>query len=238
MKIHTQNCKNNLKDLGRQLDSIITYTNEQQEEIILHDELYSVDLNTNANILKSVMKELDLETTVDIPLGTVLHYELGIKSESEQDFEYLNYGNYVVYKSEKQEDTNTYLLTCYDKMLYSMRNYEDLGITYPISIKNYLYTIGVKLGITVQASNFQNQNMMIPAELYLDSQGNDLGYTFRDVLDEIAQATGSIICINENDMLEVRYPTVTNDTIDESFLKDVNVNFSEKYRSYQFNSSK
>ena len=62
----------------------------------------------------------------------------------------------------------------------------------------------------------------------------DLGYTYRDILDEIAAATGSIICINNNDKLEVKYSTSTGDTIDEEYLKDVNVNFSEKYRTNKF----
>src|SRR5690606_8927730 len=51
----------------------------------------------------------------------------------------------------------------------------------------------------------------------------------RDILDEIAQATGSLICLNENDEIVVKYPTQTNDTIDEDFLKDVNVDFGQKY---------
>ena len=56
-----------------------------------------------------------------------------------------------------------------------------------------------------------------------------MGYKFRDVLDELAQVTGSIICINNDDELEIRYITETNDTINEDFFKDINVNFGEKY---------
>ena len=140
------------------------------------------------------------------------------------DYEMLNYGNYVVYKSEKQEDTNTYKLTCYDKMLYSMKQNEDLGVEYPIKIKDYLVALGNKIGLSVANTTFYNQDMKIPSELYLGQE-----YTYRDILDEIAQATGSIICLNENDEIVVKYPTKTNDTIDEEFLKDVNVDFGQMY---------
>lgn len=217
MKAHTIDFKNQLTELGRELRGVITYNNTELEE-----EIYSITPHYNADLLKSVMKQLDIELSVDIPLNTIINCQIGIKVNN--NYEMLNYGNYVVYKSEKQEDTGTYKITCYDKMLYSMKKNEDLGVDYPIKIKDYLIALGNKIGLSVANTTFYNQDMKIPSELYL---GQD--YTYRDILDEIAQATGSIICLNENDEIEVRYPTKTNDTIDEEFLKDVNVNFAERY---------
>ena len=217
MKAHTTGFKENLIELGRELRGVITYGNTTLEE-----EIYSITPHYNADLLKSVMKQLDIELSVDIPLNTIINCQIGIKVN--EQYEMLNYGNYVVYKSEKQEDTNTYKLTCYDKMLYSMKKNEKLEIEYPISIKDYLNAVANKIGLSVATTTFYNENMKIPSELYL---GQD--YTYRDILDEIAQATGSIICLNENDEIQVKYPTKTNDTIDEEFLKDVNVNFAERY---------
>lgn len=213
MKSHTSDFKNQLTELGRELRGVITYGNT-----ILEDEINSITPHYEADILKSVMKQLDLELTVDIPLNTVINCQIGILVGN--DYEMLNYGNYVVYKSEKQEDTNTYKLTCYDKMLYSMKQNEDLGIEYPIKIKDYLIALGNKIGLSVANTTFYNQDLQIPSELYLGQE-----YTYRDILDEIAQATGSIICLNENDEIVVKYPTITNDTIDEDYLKDINVDF-------------
>lgn len=225
MKQHTADFKNELTNMGKRLDSIVTYG-----QTTLHDELYSASLHYEGSILKSVMKQLDLECSVELPLNAVINYQLGVKVGN--NYEYLNYGNYVVYKVEKQEDKKTYKITCYDKMLYSMKDYEDMNIVYPISIKDYISAICLKLGISFKSylDNFANNSKEIQNELYLDTNGNSLGYTFRDVLDELAQVTGSIICIDEaTDMLEIRYPNQTNDTIDEQFLKNINVNFGEKY---------
>lgn len=213
MKVHTSNFKSQLTELGRELRGVITYGN-----VTLEEEIYSITPHYNADLLKSVMKQLDLELTVDIPLNTVINCQIGILVNG--DYEMLNYGNYVVYNSEKQEDTNTYKITCYDKLLYSMKQNEDLGITYPISIKNYLNAVANKIGLTVASGTFYNQDLQIPSELYLGQE-----YTYRDILDEIAQATGSIICLNENDEILVKYPTITGDTIDENYLKDINVDF-------------
>ena len=113
-----------------------------------------------------------------------------------------------------------------------MVEYENMNITYPITIRNYINTICQHLGLTFKNVNdtFANYDKEIQNELYLDSEGGDLGYTFRDVLDELAQVTASTICINEvDDELEIRYINDTQDTIDEEYLKDINVSFGEHY---------
>ena len=210
MKQHTDEFKQELINMGKQIDSIITYTNNNQE-VTLHDELYAVTPHYEANLLKSVMKQLDIESSVDIPLETVVNYKFGVKVGN--DYEYLDYGNYVVYKSEKKEDADTYLLTCYDKMLYAMKDYENMNITYPITIRNYLNTICTYLGLNFanNGDTFANYDKEIQSELYLNyndetEEYEKMGYTFRDVLDELAQVTASMICINNNDELEVKYP--------------------------------
>lgn len=230
MKIHTSNFKNGIKEFGRQIDSKITYTIDNEEIELGSEDLNSVSPHYESAILKSTMRQLDIDSNVEIPLETVINYQFGLKVGNE--YEYLNFGNYVVYNVEKQEDTNSYKITCYDKMLYSMKDYESLGITYPITIRDYLSAICSHLDLTFknEEDEFANYDKEIASELYLDVNGNSLGYTFRDVLDEIAGATGSTICINEDDdELEVRYVNETNDTIDEEYLKDINVKFGEKY---------
>lgn len=217
MKQHTQDFATDINKLGREIDNVITYGNTT-----LRNELYSVTPIVESNILKSVMKELDVETSVDIPIGTEINYQLGLKVGN--DYEYLDYGNYIVYKSEAQKDTKRYKLTCYDKMLYSMKQNEDLGVTYPITIKNYLTAVATKIGLTLKNTSFNNESVSIISERYVGLQ-----YTYRDILDEIAQATGSMIIINSDDELEVKYPSNSGVTITEESLKDVNVEFGQKY---------
>lgn len=226
MKAHTQDYKNNLKGV-KEIDSIITIGNTE----LTSDQINSANLHYEGNILKSVMKQLDLVLTEPLEVGTELNYKLGVKAEDDDNFEYMDYGQFIVKEIEKQEDTNTYKLTCYDKMLLSMKNYEDMGITYPITIKNYLGEVCTYLGLTFANSNdtFPNYDKQIKKELYLDEDMNSLGYTFRDVLDEIAQATASTICINDDDEVEVRYITNSGDTINEEFIKNTRASFDELY---------
>ena len=229
MKAHTSNLKNQIKTMGRELDSKISYTLNGVNVELGKEQLNSITPTYQGALLKSVMKELYIDSNVYIPEKTILNYQFGVKINGE--YEYINFGNYVVYKAEKQEDTNSYKLTCYDKMLYSMVDYEKMDITYPITIRDYIKAICDKLGLTFAnaSDTFANYDKQIQNELYLDENENGLGYTFRDVLDELSQVTASCICINGNDEVEIRYINDTNDTIDEEFLKDVNVKFGEKF---------
>lgn len=225
MRTHTSQFKTNIKEMGREIDSRITYGNQ----IIDGEQLFSITPIQNTDLLKSIMKGLNFDCSVEIPLNDEINYQFGLLVNGV--YEYLNYGNYIVYEREYNEDTKIWSYTCYDKMLYSMKDYESIGITYPITINNYIKSISTYLGLQFanDGQTYPNSNKIIQNELYLDSDGNTLGYTFRDVLDELSQVTASNICIDNNDNLCLKYINETNDTIDEEYLKDINVKFGEKY---------
>ncbi len=225
MKTHTSDYKQQIKLLGRQIDSKITYEINGVTQTLTSEQLNSVTPTFQGAILKSVMKELDVDSNVDIPLGTIVNYKFGVLVNGA--YEYLNYGNYVVYSSEKQEDTSSYKIVCYDKMLCSMKQNEDLGVTYPISIRDYINALCTKIGLEFKNKNseFANYDKVIDKELYVG-----LDYTYRDIFDELAQVTASTIYINEEDKVEIKYISdVAVDTIDEDYLKDCNINFGKKY---------
>ena len=221
MKAHTSDFKNKIKEFGRQLDSKITYTLNGQEVELGGEQLNSITPHYQGAILKSVMKQLDIDSNVEIPVGTEVNYQFGVLIGN--SYEYIDFGNYIVKDIEKQEDTYSYKITCYDKMLYSMKDYEAMNITYPITIRNYISAICTHLGLTFKnaSDTFANYDKEIPSELYLDSNGNSLDYTFRDVLDQLAEVTASTICINEDDdELEIRYvnQTIGKNKIDKDNL--------------------
>lgn len=225
MKTHTNDFKEEIKMLGRQQAVRITYKLNNETRILDNEDINSATPNFEASLLKSVMKVLDLDSNVDIAVGSEIKFEYGILVNNA--YEYLNYGNYIVYSSEKQEDTLSYNIKCYDKLLYSMKDYEALDVTYPITIYEYLKKLCEKIGLIMKEANFANMSRQLPSDLF-----NGLGYTYRDVLDQIAETTGGCICLTLDDKVEVRYINETSDTIDEEYINDVNVNFGEKYRTY------
>ena len=224
MKAHSNEFKEEIKMLGKQQDVRITYMINDEQITLGSEDINSATPNYEANLLKSVMKGIDLDSNTDIPLGTEIKFEYGLLVNGA--YEYLNYGNYIVYSSEKQEDTLSYKIKCYDKLLYSMKDYEALDVTYPITIYEYLKKLCEKIGLTMKEANFANMSRQLPSDLF-----NGLGYTYRDVLDQIAETTGGCICLTLDDKVEVRYINETADTIDEEYINDTNVNFGEKYRT-------
>ncbi len=224
MKKHSQEFKEKIKEFGRQLDSKITYDKVE----LGGEQLNAVTPNFQSALLKSVMKELDIDSNVEIPVGTIVNYKLGVLLSS-GDYEYLDYGNYQVYSCEKQEDTNSYNIVAYDKMLNSMIEYTTLKDTskqFPMSVRDYIGAICNDINLVFKDSEteFANYDKVIQSDLYAN-----LGYTYRDILDELAQVTASNIIINDKDQVEIKYITDTGDTIDKEYLKDINVAFGEKY---------
>lgn len=220
MKAISEKFKEQIKEMGRELDSRITFG----ETVLGSEELNAVTPSFQGAILKSVMKQLDIDSNVKIPKGTILRYEFGLKIDDK--YEYIDFGEYIVKSVEKSEDTLSYKIVCYDQMLFTMQEYKSLDIEYPTTVRNYIYELCNKIGLVFanEYDEFANYDKIIQSDLY-----KDLGYTYRDVFDELAQVTASTICLNNNNDLEIRYITETNDIVDEEYFKDVNVTIGEKF---------
>ena len=199
MKTHTQGFKEEIKLLGKQQDIKITYIlNDEQIELTSED-INSVTPYYEGNLLKSIMKQLDIDSNKDIPIGAEIRFKYGLLVNGE--YEYLDYGNYIVYTSEKQEDTGSYSIVCYDKMLYFMKDYESLGLTYPVTVREYITALCTKLGLTFKNANdtFPNYDKQLTSDLF-----EGIGFTYRDVADDLSEVTASTICLDINDEVELR----------------------------------
>jgi hypothetical protein len=119
-----------------------------------------------------------------------------------------------------------------------MINYVPLDITYPITIISYLQKICEYVGLQFEYQKIneitwipENSNQLIYEELF---EGK--GYTFRDILDKIAEVLGGNILINDDEKVTIyrlaKFPTPQFDryvdTFDETFLKSTNINFEKK----------
>lgn len=353
MKNVSQHFKDSIKKFGREIDAKITY--EQNNETIELGalELNSLSLHYEGAILKSIMKELEIESSVDIPIDTWINFKFGVKTyrnlfdknnytqhllikedgtenpnssvtsssnfilvdpstqytlsfkinyanaafrihlydsnknwiqqatkytsinsnnrqsttiittagtkyvrftfrdsdnasqnakdiqfekgntattyeEFSGEYEYIDFGEFKVVESERQEDTYNYKLTCYDKMIDFMKEYEYIGASFPITIRDYLDYLCSQIGINTSGS-FANEDKELTFDPFLDADNNTLGYTYRDILDQIAEAGGTSFFINSSNALVARLYNTTTEQIDEKSLKDINVNFAEKY---------
>lgn len=223
MRIHSQDFKNAISTYGREIKHKITYwENGSQKELA---DILSINSITNADLLKTVMKELDFNSKKQLDKGTIIKYQLGIKVNDE--YEYLNFGEYIVKENDWNADTNSFAHVCYDMMLNTMIDYyTPASITFPITVNMFIKRLVYELGFDFANYNipFCNSETLINEDHF--SNGN---YTFRDVLDYLAEIVGGFIIINKDGDIEIKHPTVTNEVFNGDFLRDVNITFKNKY---------
>lgn len=222
MKAHTERFKEEISTYGRQLDNKITYSQYGENKNVT--DLLGANVITNTDLLKTVMKEFDFDSKQKIDKDILVNYQFGVKIND--DYEYLDYGNFIVVENDWNADTNSFKHICYDKMLYTMVEYDGSGISYPITVRNYISRIATKCGLVFANSNdtFVNYDKTIKQDHF--SNGN---YTFRDVLDYLCEIIAGCLVINENGELAIKYPTETNEVFNADFLRDTNITFKSKY---------
>ena len=218
MKSVNKNFKESINANGKQITSSfellgVPYT----DDLIVKINPYFDSVNS---LLGTSMKCLEIEMQGIIPVvidAKLTNLKFGVKDSGE--YEYINFGTFIVNKYEWDIETNSTSLLCYDKMVESMIPY-DLGIDYSngdVTILNLLQKICDRLGWTLGTTNFTNSNIIIDEEKY------DATYTFRSVLEEIGQVAGGKISFKDDDILYVIYPNETNEIIDESNLKTLTI---------------
>ena len=143
MKVHTNAFKEQIKEMGKELDSLITFDGTE----LGAEQLNSVTPSFESSILKSAMKMLEIDSNIEIPKGSVVNYKFGVKVNGV--YEYLDFGNYIVYSVEKEEDTLSYKIVCYAKMLNTVKVYVSLqNGTFAMTIRSYINNLCLDCGVT------------------------------------------------------------------------------------------
>ena len=242
MKQVSAEYKRQIKEMGREIDSIITYYNHYQvitednhyiltedgqkiltEQIkqdssmnIMAEDIYTCKVITHGNLLKTMMKEFDFEVKQDIKIGSIVSYKFGVKVNG--SYEYVDYGMFIVNKKEFNEDTQTYSYVAYDKMLFTMVPYKQQNLS---EIALYtLYDLAqycceycrLQLGV----ESFPNSEREITSEaLQLLEDGN---YTFRDVLDYITEVTGCSTYLVGDDVV-IAPPSIAKEVLPNEYTQ-------------------
>lgn len=219
MKSVTNNFKTDIRTYGRQLDFRIKVNNEYVDM----DNFNYLKPSFHVDLFKTVMHGIEVDSDNELANKTRISIEAGVKL-NEPVYEYINYNTYTVTGCERQEDTSSYIVKAYDKMIESMIDY-DLDITEKITVRQYLVRLCQRLGWNIKniPTTFINSEKLIDPTLHIG-----IGYTFRDALDEIATITCSFLLFIEDEFCMI-YPVDTNENIGESYLDEDNIIIGEKY---------
>ena len=218
MKQVSNNFKTNISSLGRRVETRIYDVADTL--IATGENVYDATLISNGEILKSLMRELDLKLDIELQINQVIRFTLGINEE------FIDYGQFIVFSKEYNEAEKNWKYVCYDGMLNAMKDYEELGDNiYPITIGNFMQLIANAIGMVVETNpDAVNLTKEISSDYY-----KELEYTYRDILDELSAVVGGTIYAKNLTTLAIKYPTETNETIGPDKLKDINVSFATKY---------
>lgn len=253
MKQVSTGYKNQIKEMGREIDSIIRYYNHYQiitennkyiltedgqklltEQIkedsyidITAEDIYSVKIITHGDLLKTMMKELDFEIKQNMKIGSIVSYKFGLKVNGE--YEYVDYGTFIVNEKEYNEDTQTYSYIAYDKMLFTMVPYKEQDVSEfigPYTLYDLADYCCQYCGLSLGVESFPNGEREITSDTL--NILKDSGFTFRDVLDFITEVSACSSYILGNDFV-INTPQETNYTLYEDSFKDTNVIFNILY---------
>lgn len=171
------------------------------------EDIYSINLINNGDILKSLMKQCNININQKLDIGRTIEiiFELLVDEEN-NIWELVDYGNYIIFSREYNFDTKSWSYTCYDGMFYSMKKYEPLNVSYPITVKYFINGIADRMGVPFAniTDTFTNYDKLIYEDPY-----KNVNATYRDVLDDLSEIVGGNIWVNRFTQLEIKYPTTT-----------------------------
>lgn len=140
---------------------------------------------------------------------TLTYYVPGIGTTPE----YVDYGTFIVAEQIINEGSSQKTLKCFDKMSEADIAYA-ITPTYPKTLLEFVQLICTELGWTLGTLSFPNDDLSITEELF-----SEQNLTYRQILNQIAEASASIILFNNDDELIFRQVDETSlETLDASTL--------------------
>lgn len=192
----------------KQLDAYIELSEE--DRITSSDDLISFKISCDTGMCKSAMRKLEGSYLGEHNLlGKWVHVGFGVKLPN-GTFEYLDYGSFLITEITTSKDTGVTTITGYDKMINSMKEYSVLSVEYPIGLYDYTKILCLACGLELGNTSFStHNNWQITQELW----ENIDGITYRDILVQIAQVTGTTCIISNDDKVYFKSINDTGETL-------------------------
>lgn len=188
------------------------------------DDLKGWSIKANGEMFQTVLRQAEAkfwgghdlrDKNVNIGLGLVTGYD---EIEEEDTVEYIDYGTFKVVEQEENKDTQQSTIKMYDKMYEALRLYELYDVEYPITVKELVQEICNALGWTLGTATFLNDDLVVGADLFAFQ-----GFTYRDVLEQVAEITGTIIYFNtEDELVLTPMGSTVVETLSQSELRKLN----------------
>ena len=176
---------------GKRIAPEIYYFNGDEKIILENDKIKSIKPNFKAKLIGTVMKGLEIETTQELP-NISIYFKNTVTYGKNSDSKIIG-PYYLKEKPTYNADSKTYSHDLYDEFLNTMVDYKPIKITYPTTVIEFFKQLCIECGFTTDIVELPNGNRIIQSDIY---EGID--YTYRDVYEDIGQATGTLFGVNGN----------------------------------------
>ena len=202
--------KNAMKQPVKELKA---YIETDGEQITSNTDLIGFKISAEAGMCKTAMRKCEIKLLSD---HSLLDKEIslfsGVKLAS-GEYEYANYGRFLIVESNIQKDTGVTTLVGYDQMIKTSIEYEPQH-SFPMTVYELAQEVCLVCGIELGTTDLVNGDWMIDIDLYQNINGT----TYRDVIQQIAEATASTAIIGVDNKLYFKYIGEIEDTLEYSNL--------------------
>lgn len=189
--------KNAVKAPAKELAVTLKFAGDSTHaplELTESDDLQSLQVKAEADLCKTVLRQAKVSYlgNYGFLLGKYVDLKIGVVLDDASK-EYIDLGRFKVIKEEKKEGSEVTEITLFDKMYEALQLYTGFdpvydGLTFPCTLKDFLTALCGKLGWSLKTDTFTNDTKIMAKDYFMG-----LGLTYRDVLEDIAEATGTII---------------------------------------------
>lgn len=191
-------------------------------EIVAGGDLVKYSIDSTGDLLKTAMGHFTatLLGQHDTLINSMLDTYYGVWHDDA--FEYVLKGKFTITTASYKKDTNTTELEGYDNMLQFQKPYTSVS-DFPVSLFEYLQAVCSGAGVELENTEIYNGSLDIPIDYYTDIQDT----TFRDVIEDICEATGTNARILPNGNLILETIKDTGETLTYDNLIDYSL--GDKY---------
>ena len=210
-----------IQKVGKEIELSVLYEENGVASVIGYDDIKRAKITFNCGLTGSVMNGIELELYTALPDVPIT---LSVTAKFGEDTATKLYQNYHFKETPTYNaDTKTYTHILYDEMINLMVEYQPITITYPTTLIQFFQRLVTELNLTTDIISLPNGNRTIAQDLY-----TGINYTYRDVLDDIGQATGTLFKVNNKNIEKCTLgntPKIVNDDI----LKNQNISMGQHF---------
>ena len=211
-----------MQKAGKKINRTLFYYNGNTRVDIDKDDVPTITKYFKAALVGTVMKGLSVESKIQLPVNKPIYFtntaSYGSNSATKE------FGPFYL-KEEPKYDASAklYEYEFCDNFLTSMVDYTPITITYPTTVLAFFQRLVIESGFTTNINSLPNGSRIIDHDIY-----EGIGFTRRDVFDDIAQATGSRF-IMDGSVVKKGNLSTTKITINDDILKNQNIELGEHY---------